>query len=359
MSIEGPSVMTMIHHQESNENDATNFRWVRLPAKAKKQQHSWEDRILQFVQHTAVEDRTVRYQKYRNVFIGSETVDSFLYHDLVKTRREAVIVGRILMRDYKLFYHVPIHGQAQQDFRDDDSLFYRFDHSVLQEFAACNDVSNYDAMEGSISTSTSATAAGDVSPPHAHVSSSAVGTATAAVPATTPTPLPATTAATTAESAIVNSLSMAPLYLSMTHPSSSPSATIPTNRRGDDDESLYQRAQDFMRVATVRDRYYHMRKYPKVFVGSEVVTALVDQGICPTRTDAVQLGRQLERELCLFHHVVNEHRFADEWYFYRYHPNHRLRIMFLKQSQASKQPTNQQGVVKSAGGGVPAAAVVS
>jgi hypothetical protein len=125
---------------------------------------------------------------------------------------------------------------------------------------------------------------------------------------------------------------------STTH-ASSPSRTI---RRDEETIILYQKAQDFIRIATVRDRYYHMRRYPNVFVGSEVVTALVEQGICPTRSDAVQLGRQLERELCLFNHVVNDHRFDDKWYFYRYHRNHRLRNMLLtEQNGEAKQSTNK------------------
>jgi Domain found in Dishevelled, Egl-10, and Pleckstrin (DEP) len=320
--------------------------------KATKQQYSWDDWIVLFVQHTAVEDRTVRYQKYRNVFIGSETIDSFLYHNLVKTRREAVIVGRILMRDYHLFHHVPIHGQLQQDFRDDNSLLYRFDcrvlreyatcSDILHEYATCSDVSNYDDLEGSNSTSTSATADGDERQPKSFVSSSAAQTVTAAIPTTSLATSSTTISAATEEFAIP-SLSLDAsfaLNLSTTYPSSpSPSITI---RHDHDDESLYQRAQHFIRIATVRDRYYHLKKYPKVFVGSEVVTALVEQGICPTRTDAVQLGRQLERELCLFHHVVNDHRFADEWYFYQYHTNLRLRNMLLEEQQSQSKYSTQQ-----------------
>lgn len=67
------------------------------------------------------------------------SIDSLLYHKLVKSRREAVVIGRILLRDYKLLraiYHVSVSttsGQPKQDFGDNSSLFYSFDHRVLHE----------------------------------------------------------------------------------------------------------------------------------------------------------------------------------------------------------------------------------
>lgn len=281
--------------------------------------YCWDDRMLQFVTHSAVEDRTVRFQKHRNVFIGSETVDSLVYHKLVRSRREAVIVGRILMRDYGLFHHVATNGQLAHDFRDDSSLFYRFDYNVVLKYLP--DVSTAAAwmingfLEGSISSAAPTSIAGD------DVSA-------------LPTPTVAgkdqdvdSSGAAATEAAIDESFR------------SSSTGSVAVNRPTIfiQEEGLSQKAKSFLRIAEPRDRYYHMRKYPQVFVGSEVVTALVEQGVCQTRSEAVQLGRQLERDLCLFHHVVNEHRFADEFYFYQYYRNNRMRALLLKETQHDQE----------------------
>ncbi|KAL3929408.1 MAG: hypothetical protein SGARI_004755 [Bacillariaceae sp.] len=83
-----------------------------------------------------------------------------------------------------------------------------------------------------------------------------------------------------------------------------------------------KQAQDFIRIARFlkRDRYYHMRKYKDVFVGSEVISQLVKEGVVKSKAEAVQLGRQMEKDLSLFRHVCGDHRFDDVFYFYRFRP---------------------------------------
>jgi hypothetical protein len=80
------------------------------------------------------------------------------------------------------------------------------------------------------------------------------------------------------------------------------------------------KTRDFVRIASfiTGDRTYHFRKYPNVFVGSEVVGALVNEGVAATREEAVALGRKLQHELGLFRHVFDDHEFSDKWLFFRF-----------------------------------------
>ncbi|KAL3920715.1 MAG: hypothetical protein SGILL_003119 [Bacillariaceae sp.] len=102
-----------------------------------------------------------------------------------------------------------------------------------------------------------------------------------------------------------------------------------------------QRVEDFVRIASyiTGDRYYRLRKYPSVFVGSEVVSALVEEGVAGTRKDAVDFGRRLQRELGLFRHVHDDHQFADNWYFYRF------RVTVLSQYQHASFVTTHSSSV--------------
>lgn len=45
---------------------------------------------------------------------------------------------------------------------------------------------------------------------------------------------------------------------------------------------------------------------------------LVGSNLADSRVEAVDLGRQLQRELSLFVHVTNDHLFKDEYLFYRF-----------------------------------------
>lgn len=66
----------------------------------------------------------------------------------------------------------------------------------------------------------------------------------------------------------------------------------------------------------IEDRRYRLNLYPRCFVGSEAVDWLErSEGL--SRKEAVRLGcRMVERGL--FHHVLDEHTFADANYFYRF-----------------------------------------
>ncbi|KAL3937950.1 MAG: hypothetical protein SGARI_001934 [Bacillariaceae sp.] len=106
----------------------------------------WGDRIAKFVKYAAIENRTYRLKKYRSAFVGSEMVDSLVYHKVVKSRREAVVVGRVLERDYKLFIHAGGPGPRGNGLTAsglhgfcDDALWYRFNLDAVKKY-----VKNYD-----------------------------------------------------------------------------------------------------------------------------------------------------------------------------------------------------------------------
>ncbi|KAJ7373008.1 hypothetical protein OS493_015478 [Desmophyllum pertusum] len=68
---------------------------------------------------------------------------------------------------------------------------------------------------------------------------------------------------------------------------------------------------------TIKDRYYHLRKYHSSFVGSEAIDWFIANGFATTRKEGVQLGQAL-LDTDLVHHVVDEHNFEDRQLFYRF-----------------------------------------
>ncbi|KAL3810425.1 hypothetical protein ACHAXA_005633 [Cyclostephanos tholiformis] len=68
----------------------------------------------------------------------------------------------------------------------------------------------------------------------------------------------------------------------------------------------------------VRDRYYHLRKYPQCFVCSEAVDYLVESKIASSREDAVRIGNEVMANVGNFEHVCEEHDFEDGYFFFRF-----------------------------------------
>ncbi|KAL3919673.1 MAG: hypothetical protein SGILL_003640 [Bacillariaceae sp.] len=102
-----------------------------------------------------------------------------------------------------------------------------------------------------------------------------------------------------------------------------------------------QKVRDFVRIASfiTGDRAYRFKKYPSVFVGSEVVSALVNEGVAATRAEAVTIGRQLQKDLGLFRHVCDDHEFEDKWLFFRF------RVTVLSQFQQNAGFVKQDSFV--------------
>ena len=63
-------------------------------------------------------------------------------------------------------------------------------------------------------------------------------------------------------------------------------------------------------------RKYHFKTYKRVFVGSEAVTAMVENDLAISRPHAVALLQSL-MECGLLHHVKHEHGIEDNFLFYR------------------------------------------
>jgi Domain found in Dishevelled, Egl-10, and Pleckstrin (DEP) len=67
----------------------------------------------------------------------------------------------------------------------------------------------------------------------------------------------------------------------------------------------------------IQDRTYRRKSYARCFVGSEAVRWFM-HACALTREDATSLGQRL-MDLRLIHHVVDEHEFVDENFFYRFY----------------------------------------
>ena len=83
------------------------------------------------------------------------------------------------------------------------------------------------------------------------------------------------------------------------------------------DEALEEKAKVFRNIVEIKDRRYHLKVYNGCFIGSEAVDAMVDTGMVSSREEALAVGRMLQKELDLFHHVTNDHMFDDKYLFFR------------------------------------------
>ena len=73
-----------------------------------------------FLNVISIADRRYKARTYRNVFVGSETVDAMLDAGIAASRIEAVAIARRLEKELRLFSHVAGHHLFK-----DDYLFYR------------------------------------------------------------------------------------------------------------------------------------------------------------------------------------------------------------------------------------------
>mmetsp|Transcript_43508 Transcript_43508/g.132399 ORF Transcript_43508/g.132399 Transcript_43508/m.132399 type:complete len:694 (-) Transcript_43508:280-2361(-) len=83
----------------------------------------------------------------------------------------------------------------------------------------------------------------------------------------------------------------------------------------------------------VKDRKYRLQTFKKCFIGKEAVDFLIDNGYASSRSDAVMLGQALSKDMKMFEHVLRDHDFEDEGYFYR----------FLDETDRGRIATNVSG----------------
>jgi Domain found in Dishevelled, Egl-10, and Pleckstrin (DEP) len=84
--------------------------------------------------------------------------------------------------------------------------------------------------------------------------------------------------------------------------------------------SLQDIATALERDLIIKDHRYRLKVYKNCFVAKDAVSYLVTAGFAPSRSRAEMIGRQLQSQLNLFHHVKNDHKFRDKYYFFRFTP---------------------------------------
>jgi len=67
----------------------------------------------------------------------------------------------------------------------------------------------------------------------------------------------------------------------------------------------------------IKTRSYNLKKYKRVFVGTELVDWLIEHKEAETRADGIELGKALLKKDHI-HHVTAGHDFKDEKLFYRF-----------------------------------------
>ena len=68
--------------------------------------------------------------------------------------------------------------------------------------------------------------------------------------------------------------------------------------------SLLQIGDYLEKHVAIEDRKYRLKTYKQCFIGSQAVSILMDAGCCANRAQAVDIGRQLAKQLNLFEHVA-------------------------------------------------------
>jgi len=291
-----------------------------------KEQLSLQEIAEQFHRGVKVKDQIYRLQTFKDVFVGSKAVDWLIRHDLARSRREAVEIGRAMASQMNLFQHCT----GEYPFRD-DYLFYRF-----------NPVNEWQSVELSVE---------EPKDPEleelADLFRRGVKVQTnryhgkkyrrTFIGAQAVDFLVNSTQANTRKEAVEigrrlaremnlfdhvygehdfsddhlfyrfsDERSRRPLY-SISGLSDLSSSSL----------SLEKIAEVFRKGVVVKDRRYLFRTYPQCFVGSEAVDFLVGSTLADSRLEAVDIGRNLAREFNLFEHVTKDHEFKDEYLFYR------------------------------------------
>lgn len=200
-----------------------------------------------------VKDQTLHAVVMQSCFVGEEAIDALVHDGIVASRWEGLQLGRDLVNDLGLFH--PIGGNVQQGagFQDD---------FVLYRFRA------FDEQCGTL---------------------------------------------------LPESQCMRQMMMNRSHRN----LALVVETEVDDIVNRYSRdeleglAEGFTAYVDVRDRKYHLRTYHNCFIGSEAVDSMIYAGLAHTREEAVKLGKRLQRELNLFHHVCDDWSFEDKRLFFR------------------------------------------
>jgi predicted ATPase len=183
-----------------------------------------------------VKDRFYKLKKYQNCFVGSEAVDFMVQAKLASSREDALALGKQLMENYDLFYHV----RRAHHFKD-EYIFYRFSEDATIG-------SGTESMDGST------------------------------------------------ESFNLNLDDFCNI----------------------DRDELIQIGEKLRTGVRIQNRQYRFMTFRNCFVASEAVDFLVLSQVAESREYAVMIGKRLEEQLSLFHHVSRDHSFTDEYLYFRF-----------------------------------------
>jgi len=75
--------------------------------------------------------------------------------------------------------------------------------------------------------------------------------------------------------------------------------------------------EEIRKLKLVKDRTYKLKKYPRCFIGSEVVFYLMSTPYADSIQEAENVGQQL-MDADLFHHVLDAHSFKNGNFYYRF-----------------------------------------
>ena len=223
--------------------------------------HELNIKAMKFREFVDVRDRSHNLKIYRNCFVGSEAISAMIYNGLVETREQGANLGRQMAKDLGLFRHV----KGRYLFQDSDDYFYQFRH-------------------GSGGGATTTSGSGSSQQGDFDELTFSKGLSSCDTHSITPS----------SDDIIVG--------------------YITEGSCG----RLQQMAQAFRECVDVKDRRYRLRTYKNCFVGSEAVDMLVSTRIANSRSEAVEFGRTLARELNLFSHVTEDHAFCDKNLFFRF-----------------------------------------
>eukprot|EP00980_Cylindrotheca_fusiformis_P031124 scaffold25851_cov122-Cylindrotheca_fusiformis.AAC.1 len=344
------SSLSLPLHRRSNVNSSVTGG-TRLSGSSSNNSRNLttEQMAIELERSLPLRDNRWRLRTYKNTFVGTEAVDFMVRSGLASSRTEAVELGRRLVAEFNLFEHVV----RDHEFKD-EHLFYRF---VEPERRTSPRDSARFSDEIILSTSSS------------------IGSSNREEPQQDPELM--RIAEKVRSELEVHSYRMfhmkiykdcflacdAVTYLVEEGLAKTRSAAVILGRRLEtelhlwshadqklkfNDEHLFFRFHDagehdsssrsfrsssdtgrslaqlsqiaslLKRGLEVKKRTYRLKSYAKCFVASHAVDYMVKEGFCTSREEAVELGKELQNRLGLWHHVCNDHEFEDQYLFFRF-----------------------------------------
>mmetsp|Transcript_17494 Transcript_17494/g.37992 ORF Transcript_17494/g.37992 Transcript_17494/m.37992 type:complete len:187 (+) Transcript_17494:26-586(+) len=103
--------------------------------------------------------------------------------------------------------------------------------------------------------------------------------------------------------------------------------------------NLWALVREMRAYVCVRNRRYHLKVYPKCFVGFEAAQWMIDSGYAANEEDAEVLGTMLVTAGLIFH-VCDDHEFKAKYLFYRFAVDERAldeEVSVCRSSRLSKK----------------------